>query len=102
MLGLLRRHLRGHGLRTALTAAGVACGVALIVAIRVINTSVLTAFTDAIDDLAGTAALQVRGPGPFPEEVADHVRAVPGVDHAVPIVTTTFFGVDPPLTGEAF
>ena len=99
--GLARRHLRGHGARAGLTVAGVACGVALVVAIGVINTSVLSSFTDAIDDLAGTAALQVRGPGPFAETIADDVRAVPGVDHAVPIITTTFFGVDPPLADEA-
>ena len=85
----------------ALTAGGVACGVALVVAIRVINASTLAAFTDAIEDLAGTAALQVRGAGPFAEAVADRVRAVPGVDHAVPIVTATFFAVDPPAAGEA-
>src|SRR4029077_10740127 len=99
--GLVRRHLRGQGARTALTAAGVACGVALVVAIRVINASTLASFTSAIEDLAGTAALQVRGPGPFAESVADRLREVPGVDHAVPIVTATFFGVDGPIAGEA-
>src|SRR5207249_10570287 len=91
---LARRQLTGHGVRAALTAAGVACGVALVVAIRIINASTLAAFTEAIDDLAGTAALQVRGPGPFPETVADQVREVAGVRDAVPIVTATFFAVD--------
>src|SRR6266849_3132009 len=100
-LGLARRHLRGQGARGALTAAGVACGVALVVAIRVINASTLASFTGAIEDLAGSAALQVRGPGPFPEAVADELRAIPGVDHAVPIVTATFFGTEPPIAGEA-
>src|SRR5437870_4767757 len=100
-LAFARRHLRGQGARAALTAAGVACGVALVVAIRVINASTLASFTDAIEDLAGTAALQVRGPGPFPETVAEQLRAIPGVDHAVPIVTTTFFGAEPPIGGEA-
>jgi putative ABC transport system permease protein len=98
---LAGRHVRRHGARAALTAAGVACGVALVVAIRVVNASMLTAFTDAIEDLAGTAALQVRGPGPFPEAVADRLAAVPGIDHAVPIITATFFGVEPPIAGEA-
>ncbi|TMB57754.1 MAG: ABC transporter permease [Deltaproteobacteria bacterium] len=100
-LAFARRHLRGQGARAALTAAGVACGVALVVAIRVINASTLASFTDAIEDLAGGAALQVRGPGPFPEAVADELRAIPGVDHAVPIVTATFFGTEPPIAGEA-
>src|SRR5881397_829373 len=101
LLLLARRHLRSQGIRVALTVGGVACGVALVVAIRVINASTLAAFTDAIEDLAGTAALQVRGAGPFGEAVADRVRAVPGADHAVPIVTATFFAVDPPAAGEA-
>src|SRR5437899_2617049 len=100
-LALARRHLRGQGARAALTAAGVACGVALVVAIRVINASTLASFSDAIEDLAGSAALQVRGPGPFPEVVADELRAIAGIDHAVPIVTATFFGTEPPIAGEA-
>jgi hypothetical protein len=98
---LARRELGRHPLRTALTTAGVACGVALVVAIQAINTTTLAAFTDAIDDLAGTAALQVRGHAPFDEGIADRIRALPGIDHAVPILTDTFFAVDPPATGEA-
>jgi putative ABC transport system permease protein len=95
------RELLRHPLRSALTAGGVACGVTLVVAIQSINASTLAAFTDAIEDLAGTAALQVRGRGPFDETLADTIRALPGVDHAVPIVTDTFFVVDPPAEGEA-
>src|SRR5438309_360355 len=98
---LARRQVRAHGARGALTAAGVALGVALVVAIRVINGSTLAGFTEAIEDLAGTAALQVRGPGPFSETIADRLRALPAVDHAVPLVTATFFAVDPPAAGEA-
>ena len=101
LLLLARRQLRSHGARAALTAAGVACGVALVVAIEVINASTLGAFTDAIEDLAGTAALQVRGRGPFPEAVAEGLRDLPGVEHAVPILTDTFFIVDGPAAGEA-
>jgi putative ABC transport system permease protein len=98
---LARRELGRHPLRSLLTAGGVACGVALVVAIQAINTTTLAAFTDAIDDLAGTAALQVRGQAPFDEALADRIRDLPGVDHAVPIVTETFFAVDPPAAGEA-
>ena len=101
LLLLARRQLRSHAARAALTAAGIACGVALVVAIEVINASTLGAFTDAIDDLAGTAALQVRGRGTFDEEVAEKLRDVPGVAHAVPILTDTFFVVDGPAAGEA-
>ncbi|MGH7895199.1 MAG: ABC transporter permease, partial [Candidatus Binatia bacterium] len=95
------RELRRHPLRSALTAGGVACGVALVVAIQAVNATTLAAFTDAIDDLAGTSALQVRGQGPFDEAIADRIRSLAGIDHAVPIVIDTFFAVDPPVAGEA-
>lgn len=101
LLALAARHLRAHALRSTLTVGGVAFGVALIVAIRVINASTLASFTDAMEDLAGAAALQVRGPGPFAEDVAERIAALPGVAHAVPIVTAAFFAVDPPVAGEA-
>src|SRR5262249_1664726 len=101
LLLLARRHLRSQGIRVALTAGGVACGVALLVAIRGINPSTLAAFTDAIEDLAGTAGRPGPGPGPVAAEGGGRGRAVPGVDHAVPIVTATFFAVDPPAAGEA-
>src|SRR4030095_15696194 len=81
LLLLARRQLRSHAARAALTAGGIVCGVALVVAIEVINASTLGAFTDAIDDLAGTSALQVRGHGSFPEDVADAARSVPRVGH---------------------
>jgi putative ABC transport system permease protein len=98
---LARRELARHRLRSALTAGGVACGVALVVAIQAINTTTLGTFTEAIEDLAGAAALQIRGESPFDEALAERIRALPGVDHAVPILTDTFFAVDPPAAGEA-
>src|SRR5262249_12476222 len=101
VLLLARRQLRSHGARAALTAAGIACGVALVVAIEVINASTLGAFTEAIDDLAGTAALQVRGRGDFPEAGAARVRDLRGVTPAAPTLTAPFFVVDGPAAGEA-
>ncbi len=101
VLLLGRRQLVARGVRATLTVAAVASGVAFIVAIRVVNASTLASFTSAMEDLAGAAAVQVRGAGPFPEAVAERVAAVPGVDHAVPVITTSFFAVDPPVGGEA-
>jgi len=98
---LARRQLASHRARTALTALGVACGVALVVAIEIVNGTTLGAFRDAIEDLAGRAALQVRGPGRFPDELAETLRDLPGIDHAVPVLSETFFAVDPPAAGEA-
>ena len=101
LLLLARRQLRAHAARALLTAGGVACGVALVVAIETVNASALGAFTDAIEDLAGAAALQVRGRVPVPEAVADALRDLPGITHAVPVLTATFFALDPPAAGEA-
>lgn len=98
---LARRQLASHRARTALTALGVACGVALVVAIEIVNTTTLGAFRDAIEDLAGRAALQVRGPARFTDDLAERLRDLPGIDHAVPVLTETFFAVDPPAAGEA-
>src|SRR5262249_62425108 len=96
LLLLVRRHLRSQGIRIVLTAGGVACGVALVGAIRVINATTLGAFTDAIEDLAGTAALQVRGAGPLAAAVADRLRAVPGGQPAGPLVPATLLRPRPP------
>ena len=98
---LAPRQLRARWLRSLLAAAGVACGVALVVAIETVNTSALDAFATAIKDLAGAAALQIRGAGPVPETIAERLREVPGIAHAVPVLTSTFFALDPPLAGEA-
>ena len=101
LLLLARRHLAPRGRAQRSPPAGVACGVALVVAIEVINASTLGAFTDAIEDLAGTAALQVRGAGRFPRRSPTSVRACRASTHAVPILTDTFFLVDGPAAGEA-
>lgn len=98
---LARRHLRAHASRALLTAGGIACGVALVVAIETVNASALGAFGEAIEDFAGSAALQVSGRRPVPDPLADRLRSVPGVAHAVPVLTATFFATEPPVAGEA-
>lgn len=101
VLGLAWRSLRARAVRLALAAAGVALGVALVVAIRIVNDSTLGSFRGAITDLAGGAALQVRGAGPFPEDLVDRLNDVRGVDRAVPVLTDTLFALDGPAAGEA-
>ncbi len=78
--------------RTALVVCGIATGVSLIVAINVINTSVLGNLQRAIELLAGPAQLEVTlglGEVGFDETVAEAVRATPDVVTAIPLVRGT-------------
>ncbi len=103
------RQFRATWSRTCLVIGGVATGVALIVAINVINASVLANFQDTIDLLAGPAQLEVTlgvGEVGFSESAVDVVRAEPEVDAAIPVTrgvlaladdptqTLQLFGVD--------
>ncbi len=82
--------------RLALSVLAVALGVALVVAIQLMNAAVLAAFLDTIDGMAGRAALSIRtGEGlSFDESVLETVKAVPGVQLAVPLVTAVAFPDD--------
>jgi putative ABC transport system permease protein len=81
------RHLRHHKLRTALTVLGVAFGVSAIVAIRLVNDTTARSFERSVAAIAGTTALQVtNGDVGVPEELADEIKAVPGVGTVAPTV----------------
>ncbi len=99
------RHIRRKPFRAALTALGIALGVALFVAISAINESTLAFFRTNVSSMTGKASFTVLGsPVGFPEELVEVVRAVPGVEAAVPMVesrarfgdgeTLVVFGVD--------
>jgi putative ABC transport system permease protein len=90
------RFLRGSAGRLTLTVIAVACGVALVCAIDLANRAVLQTFTEAIDTMAGRAALQITaGQGAlFPEEVASSATNVTGVELAVPVVYASAFLAD--------
>lgn len=88
--------LRSNYGRLGLTIGALAAGVALVCAIELVNRSVLLAFEAVIDTMAGRASLQVSAgnAGFFPEEVAEHVGAVEGVELAVQAVGATAFLAD--------
>jgi len=89
--------LRASWGRTALVVGGIATGVTLIVAISVVNTSVLANVQNTIDLIAGPAALEVTlgvGEIGFQETVIDAVRADPDVLVAVPLVRGTISVAD--------
>lgn len=117
MLRLLRqislRQLRASWGRTTLVIAGIATGVSLMVAINIINTSVLANFKQTIELIAGPAELEITmgvGELGFPESTVDIVRADGDVEAAIPLIRGTvafaddaneaieLFGVD--LTNE--
>ena len=103
MLRLLRQlsfpYLRTSWGRTALVVGGIATGVSLIVAIEVINASVLSDFRRTIDLIAGPAALEITlgvGEVGFPESTIDLVRPNPSVATVVPLVRGTIALADDP------
>lgn len=84
--------LRASWGRTLLVIGGIATGVSLMVAIDVLNTSVLGNFQATIAALAGPAALEVTlgvGEVGFPESTVDVVKRDADVLAAVPLVRGT-------------
>jgi putative ABC transport system permease protein len=91
MLRLLRfiswRHLSRHRLRTVLTLLGIALGVAVIVAIAMVNRSLVSSFQSTIDQIAGKAVLQVsNGESGIREALFPVVRDTEGVKDAAAAV----------------
>jgi putative ABC transport system permease protein len=83
------RYLRAAALRTLLTIFGIVLGVAVVVAIEIVNGSVMASFRGTIDKIAGKTALTVGEGTGIAEELLEVVRAVPGVKVAVPVIRET-------------
>ncbi len=80
-------YARKHLLRTLLTMAGIVLGVAVFVGMHTANQSVLAAFHQTIDRIAGKTQIQVSsGEAGFDEEVLDQVREVEAVRIAAPVL----------------
>jgi putative ABC transport system permease protein len=91
MLRLLRylsvRHFLRHRLRTFLTFLGVVLGVAVIVAIALVNRTLVGSFQRTIELIAGKSVLQVEnGESGFRESLFPAVRDTAGVGDAAPAV----------------
>ena len=81
------RYIRRHVLRTALTTTGVVLGVAVFVGMHTANQSVLFAFSETIDRIAGKTELQITaGEAGFGEDVLERVQSSPSVGVAVPVI----------------
>jgi putative ABC transport system permease protein len=80
-------YVRKHLLRCALTTAGIVLGVAVFVGMHTANQSVLYAFNQTVDKIAGATQLQVSaGETGFPESVLEQVQEAPEVEAAVPVI----------------
>ncbi len=80
-------YVRRHILRTVLTTTGIVLGVAVFVALHTANQSVLFAFNNTIDRIAGKTQLQVTaGEAGFSEDVLETVQGAESVSVAVPVI----------------
>ena len=83
-------YFRKHVLRMLLTTAGIVLGVAVFVGMHTANESVLAAFQQTIDRIAGTTQLQVSAGEPgFDEDVLKRVKSVAEVRAASPVIEAT-------------
>ncbi len=75
-------------LRATLTVLGIAAGVSATVATGAANEAILRGFRSTLGAVSGSADLVVTGgvPGGLPDDLADKVRAVPGVESASPAI----------------
>jgi putative ABC transport system permease protein len=80
-------YVRQHLPRWLLTIAGIVLGVAVFVGIHTANQSVVYAFRQTVDRIAGSTQLQISaGETGFDENVLERVQAVPEVRVAVPVI----------------
>lgn len=88
LLWLYRRRLRVHGVQEMLAGIGVAIAVALVLATLIAAGSVVGSARAVVDTVIGPATLQLhaRGPEGMPEGLLKGVEALPGVEHAAPLL----------------
>ena len=90
-------YVRKHLLRSVLTTAGIVLGVALLVGMQTANRSVLSAFNQTVERIAGKAQLQVSaGDAGFGEDVLERVQALREVRAAAPVIESE---ADPGIPG---
>jgi len=93
LTNLLRRislkHITHQKARTFIVMFGISLGVATMVAIDIVNVSVIRSFEESINNVTGKAVLQVTGAeSGFPDTMLERVQKVPGVEYALPVIQT--------------
>jgi len=80
-------HWAAHLTRTILTSVGVALGVATVVGIADVSRSVLAAFEDMVNTVAGEAELEVASPiGDVSESLVGELEILPDVEAAAGVI----------------
>jgi len=80
-------YIRKHLLRWMLTIAGIVLGVGVFLGMHTANQSVLYAFRQTVNRIAGSTQLQVSASETgFDESVLERVQSVPEVRAAVPVI----------------
>jgi len=93
--------LREHRFRTTLTVFGISLGIAVLIAVAVVNQSIMKSVATTIDDIAGKADLQLTaGASGFDGSLIDTVRAAPGVAKSAVVLEQTVTNRDPRANGE--
>src|SRR6185295_8161590 len=83
-------YARKHLLRCLMTMAGIVLGVGVFVGMHTANKSVMAAFNQTIDRIAGAAQLQVTaGDAGFDDDILDKIRQIPEVQAAAPVIEAT-------------
>jgi len=83
-------YARKHLLRWLLTAAGIVLGVGVFVGMHMANQSVLAAFHETIDRIAGATPLQVTSSeAGFDEDILEKVQSLAEVRAASPVIEAT-------------
>ena len=80
---------------------GIGLGVAVLVAVVIVNDSVVRGVSATVDEIAGKTDLQISaGSSGFSEDLLAQTRATPGVYQAAPVVQQTVTIRDPKARGE--
>ena len=84
---LVLGHIRGNGLRAAVTVIAVALGVAIALAIDLANATAVASFASSVNVVARQTNLQVLGIGRgFSDRTILRVQGIPGVSYASPTI----------------
>jgi putative ABC transport system permease protein len=83
---LIARYFRRYPGRSLLTLLSIAIGIASVTAVSLATATTRQAYRRMYEEIAGRAALQVTAPAnaSFPQELAEKIARVPGVQAAVP------------------
>jgi putative ABC transport system permease protein len=97
LVHLYRVRLRSHGVQELLAASGIAVGVALVLGVLVANTSLTSSAGALIDQVIGSARLQLaaRSPEGFDERIATASAQLAGVRVAAPVLRENIAVVGP-------